>query len=338
MASQGTTAVRGGRVTAGAPLDVLVKCLARADWGVLQGREFNGVRNVLRALADLLPSWSGEGVATVFQISRVCGHCTRWVRVVLHWLEDADLIVWWRGGVFQGTPRPGLIRVNKWRLVELIRAARPVHDACQKAQQERTRARIAKLGRPTLKNRVVRLCRSTHEELATALPFTRKSKRAHDGAAPSPSTLITPIVKEEKSMKYPNINIEDLPKKCRHVSGIPARCPECRALAMRGINEGRNTQPATVQQSGGIHVVASDGKILTNDARPVTVEPFELIQEEIPAKSHAMTVKTDKVALRKELDAYMARKYKNADRARYLNALRMDPYARALHEQIAQYS
>ena len=315
------------RLTAGAPLDVLVKALAKADWGLLQGRSYNGVRNALRALADLLPSAPGEGVATAYQISRVSGHGVRWTRVVLQWLEDYGLIVWQRGGVWAGKPKPGWIRVNKWKLVELIRAARPAHDQATKDQQERTRARLAKLGAPTLKNRVVRLCRSAHGELSSDRPFTRTVKRAQHGAARlvsvSTSTTTTTAVvsgncsKDLEAVNYPTLNPSYLPDHCPHDIAIPIRCPQCRAVALRlkGKDE-RDYQPQKAAFSG----------------TSKTPETFALVSEEIPE----LNPLDKRLALRRRLDDYMNAHYPNANMSTYFHALKDDPYARELNEQLGQ--
>jgi predicted transcriptional regulator len=131
--------------TAHAPTRSLLTSLARAGWGDLGTREHHGTRAVLGALRDLLPFKSGAGMVTVAQIAQAAGYSTRWVATRLEVLEDLGVIVWSRGGVVAGTPRPSFIKVVKTALVELIHAARPMKDAADAARRIATRARIAHL-------------------------------------------------------------------------------------------------------------------------------------------------------------------------------------------------
>lgn len=128
-----------------APLPVLIRQLARAAWGDLGGREWQGVRTTLHALSDSLPDKKAEGTATVPQIAQRAGLSTRWVARCLAALEDLGVIRWQRGGAVEGRPVPSLFRVVKKRLVELIEAARPRQDAADLERRRITNERIKHL-------------------------------------------------------------------------------------------------------------------------------------------------------------------------------------------------
>ncbi|MEV7972856.1 hypothetical protein [Cellulomonas sp. NPDC089187] len=158
-------------LTAHAPLPSLLRALARAGWGELGGREFQGVRTVLRALADSLPDRSAEGSTTIPQVAQRACLSERWTARCLALLEDAGLIVWTRGGVVAGTPVPSAIRVVKAAVLALIDAARPVREAADRARRAETRARLAealRLRRPS-KRPGPRSRRSDHPALSASL-------------------------------------------------------------------------------------------------------------------------------------------------------------------------
>lgn len=152
-------------MTAHAPLPSLVTSLARAGWGDLAGREWQGVRTVLRALVDSLPYRAGQGDVTEPQIAQRAGLSLRWTRRCLHMLEDLGVIVGWRrGGAVLGRPIPSWLRVSKRALLDLIHAARPAREVADAKRRALTLARIAGL-RYVRHNR-----RSAHAALSTGLP------------------------------------------------------------------------------------------------------------------------------------------------------------------------
>lgn len=127
------------------PMTSLLRSLARAGWGTLDGAQARGMRNVLRALADQLPDKAAQGMTTAPQLADASGYSIRWVEHCLRELEAAGLIEWHRGGVYHRKPRPSFIRVIKAKLVDLILAARPDLVERVKARAERTAARLSKL-------------------------------------------------------------------------------------------------------------------------------------------------------------------------------------------------
>lgn len=151
--------------TAHAPLPALVTSLARAGWGDLAGREWQGVRSVLRALVDSLPHRSGEGFVTEPQVAERAGLSLRWTRRCMHLLEDLGVVVdWRRGGVIAGRPAPSWLRLSKRFLLALIEAARPLREAATAARRAQTLHRIAGLAN------VRRNRRSGHAALGAVLP------------------------------------------------------------------------------------------------------------------------------------------------------------------------
>lgn len=148
---------------------VLVGSLARAGWGELGGREWQGVRSVLRAIVDLLPYRSGEGLVTASQVAEAAGLSDRWVRRCMHVLEDAGVIAWHRGGVIDGRPQPSIVRVSKRAVVALIEAARPLREARDTVRRAATLARLRELRTGYVRARARYRRRSSHAEL-TASP------------------------------------------------------------------------------------------------------------------------------------------------------------------------
>lgn len=182
------------RLTAGARLPTILSALGRSGWGPLDGREWQGVRSVLRALGDTLHPRYGRGDTTAWQVSKGAGLSERWTRVCLGWLEDAGLIEWQRGGVLDGRPLAGTIRVVKSALIDVLRAARPAHDQASRDRAARTRLRLARAGIVTIRRQHRR--RSDHAEPGASLP---PSWRGREGHRPIPSTP-TPITDKENTV------------------------------------------------------------------------------------------------------------------------------------------
>lgn len=188
-------------ITAAAPVDMLMRALSTAQWGALDGYEMQGVRSTLRAVADLVHPRYGQATATAWDVKRGAGLSERWTRVCLHWLEDAGIIEWRRGGVHQGVPQPGFIRLIKTALVELIRVARPIKDQCQRDRNARTRQRLARLGIPTIKNKRPHFRSSDHAELSADLTHSRS------GGSPKalPSSTAPDTRKDNTMDKSPHV-------------------------------------------------------------------------------------------------------------------------------------
>lgn len=207
------------------PASSLIRSLARAGWGDLAGRQWQGVRTTLRALVDALPDKSATGETTVNQLANNAGLSERWVRRCLHILEDAGLIKWHRGNIEAGRPRPSVIRINKRRIVDLIRDARPAKAIREALHATATRERLARLRSTWIKNKGARFRRSAHAELSAGLHPLRGGTGA-ERAPESPQTSL-----------HTSAHRQTAPPRCEHgveilqrtATGAPA-CPMCRAL------------------------------------------------------------------------------------------------------------
>ena len=129
-------------LTAGWPLDKLLGALSRAGWDELAGGNMQGVRSTLRALSDLLPHGSATGRTTVSQVADAAGLSVKWAGRCLRVLEECGLIVWTRGQVVAGRPRPGYIKVVKSALVALIQRGRELLPEIQRTRAAETLDRI----------------------------------------------------------------------------------------------------------------------------------------------------------------------------------------------------
>lgn len=160
--------------TAWWPTPSLLRSLSRAGWGPLAGREYQGIRSTLTALANRLPDKSGEGLSTAEQISAAAGLSERWTRRCLNVLEDLGIITWQRGGVINGSPAPSFLTIVKSRLVELISQARGLRTTVETEHRAKTRQRIKDAGlnytiRPGRKKKPARSRGSAHAELSASL-------------------------------------------------------------------------------------------------------------------------------------------------------------------------
>lgn len=178
-------------INAGMPLPRLIQALSAVRWGELGVHSAQGLRAALRGLADILPRLSATGDTTAHQVADRISYGERWTRELLGALEDMGIITWQRGGILDGRPTPGHIRVHKQILVDLIYAARPVHDqrlrdrSRQTAERIRTTLRIRTIRR-TAKTRGGQNPLSNHEELSTALPPFHGEETARQGREPGP--------------------------------------------------------------------------------------------------------------------------------------------------------
>lgn len=163
----------GGQLTAHAHTPTVWRSLARAAFGDLAGREFQGVRATLRALIDLLPDQSGQGLATSAQIGQCSGLSVRWTRRCLHILEDLGIISYRRGGIDRyGKPCPSWFRVHKNVLLKFIHTARPMREEANRIRREITAKRTAGL-RGAFQKR-----RSEHAALSAHLPTPKGEFRS----------------------------------------------------------------------------------------------------------------------------------------------------------------
>lgn len=177
-------------LNASAPLPIILDALARAGWAELDGRAAQGVRSVLRALGALLPHRSATGLVTACQIADAAGLRPRQTRSNLHVLEDAGIIVWTRGGIRDGRPVPGVIKVVKKRLIELLRRARRDLPARLKKRATETARRLT----DTLNARTFRNAAAARTwRRSQTQPGRKRDPLLHAAftATPSPSGEVT---------------------------------------------------------------------------------------------------------------------------------------------------
>lgn len=190
------------------PLPSLMTSLSRAGWGILSAHEHKGSRAVLRALTDLLPHGSAEGLSTAAQVADVAGLSERWARKCLQTLEDLGIIRWNRGGIAYGKPRPSHFRIVKARLASMIKAARPEQTEREATRKVRTEERMKKIKRMFVAS-PKRKRSSLHTEVTTG-PFSLQ------GGTGTVSGPVECIHGTDISKPLPNGS---------------SRCPLCRAKA-----------------------------------------------------------------------------------------------------------
>lgn len=159
-------------------VEALIRSLSHAGWGEeLQGRQWQGVRTTLYALAAQVDSRSGTGLATAEQVADCAGLSARWTRRCLNVLEDLGIIEWVRGGIRAGKTLPSRFCIIKQSLVERIKQARLSHAERVAERKRRNAQRAEQVGNGwrSRKKQDERLRRSCHAELSAKLPPLRES-------------------------------------------------------------------------------------------------------------------------------------------------------------------
>lgn len=154
-------------------------------WGVLEGRAYRGVRDVLRVLCHA--QHSRAVVITARQLATRVGLSTRWTRRCLHVLEALGLVQWTRGHIEEGRPRPGWITVKAGRLAQVVTHAREAARGARARHRRETDERIrTTVRRSTLWPRQHQpRPLSDQAELTASLPLSRgKGAEAPPSASP----------------------------------------------------------------------------------------------------------------------------------------------------------
>ncbi len=165
-------------LTAHAPTRDIVTSLARAGWGDLAGSQHKGTRAMLRALVDLLPYGSGEGLVTAPPLADASGYSERWVRSRLIELERRGLILWRRGGVVAGRCVPSHMRIVKGAVLALIGIARSIKDVAVEARRAVTQRRVEGLAFVLGKRRRPPMRKSLHASSPSRGSLPTTSPRA----------------------------------------------------------------------------------------------------------------------------------------------------------------
>lgn len=176
--------------TAAWPADRLLGTLQRRGWGPDLDDVQPGLRTVLHALVALLPYQSAQGVVTASQVADAAHLSVRWTRHCLGQLEDLGYIVWRRGWLDAGRPRPGMIRIVKARVAEACRKASGWLEEPRRRRRVETAHRVATtLHKDTLRVAKRRKPLSARVELASTLhPLQGKNPA---GFAPADDTQPT---------------------------------------------------------------------------------------------------------------------------------------------------
>ena len=123
----------------------ILAALRRAGWGQLKGAKYRVHRVILDTLVSVSRSQNqdlaGTFTITATQLADQASYSERHVRTALQDLDSWGIITWHRGGIFEGAPKPGWLRINK-TLVDMVHAARPEYDRELNRRRRETRARL----------------------------------------------------------------------------------------------------------------------------------------------------------------------------------------------------
>lgn len=134
------------QLTAHAPVFQILAALRRAGWGQLKGAKYRVHRVILDTLVSVSRSQNqdlaGTFTITATQLADQASYSERHVRTALQELDSWGIITWHRGGIFEGAPKPGWLRINKKTLVDMVHAARPEYDRELNRRRRETRERL----------------------------------------------------------------------------------------------------------------------------------------------------------------------------------------------------
>lgn len=234
---------RGGRIHAGMDITRIMAALSRIGWGPIRGYEFAASRAILialmHAMEDQRSTKSAAAKISAAQLAKRASVSLRHTRRCLQWLEDAGVIEWWRGGIRDGAPTVGLMRIVKARLVEWILAFRSASDAQDRKRNHETRLRIQRY-RLFRNNQRPKAWGVAHEDMTA--PSSSLQEEGARSAAPRPRQTFTPATKtnatkEKASMSTLTLDLKNystlppdefMPLVCGHGPSAPRFCNQCR--------------------------------------------------------------------------------------------------------------
>ena len=132
-------------IGAGAPARRVVDAALDSYLGGLSGRLWATPRALLAVLGRLVDQNTGTVTTTAAQLADRLGCDRRTAAAGLRRLEDLGVITWDRGGVTEGRPAPGVIRLHKAILCALIPLGLAALTAVITARAALTSARLAGL-------------------------------------------------------------------------------------------------------------------------------------------------------------------------------------------------
>lgn len=173
------------KLTAHAPVFQILAALRRAGWGQLKGAKYRVHRVILDTLVSVSRSQNqdlaGTFTITATQLADQASYSERHVRTALQDLDSWGIITWHRGGIFEGAPKPGWLRINKKTLVDMVHAARPEYDRELNRRRRETRKRLEQFRfntfcEPMRKNKPqARAPEKPHNRRKTPNPLTGKT-------------------------------------------------------------------------------------------------------------------------------------------------------------------
>lgn len=201
-------------INARAKLPSILASLDQASWGDLRGREWHGVRAIIRGVCALVDYRTGVGAATAAQIADAAGYSTKSAYRYLPEAEAMGALTWTRGGVVAGRTVPGYFRVSKRWLLQLAASGRVSLAEIRAKRAERRAARVA------------------------GLRFVMPGRRSRRSERVDITSTLSPLTGESstppRGLSFARAGDAGLPE-CDH--GLPRRrmttgeyeCPLCRA-------------------------------------------------------------------------------------------------------------
>lgn len=239
---------RARKLHAGMGLRRILTALSHIGWGPMRGHEFGCSRAILEALSLMMHAAKADYTASIdttrLQIAKRASCDPRTVTRCMAWMEDAGVVEWHRGGIVNGAPRAGVVRVVKRVLVEWVLAYRTASDAEDARRNAETRLRIQRYrlfhnrpkrpeaapsndGSQTAKTRA-----GAHGDTVPTLPAIN-GRGGHAPAAPSNDPSVprkeTPAMKRKNE---PPTYFRYLAPECAHGNPTSERCGQCQYEAI----------------------------------------------------------------------------------------------------------
>lgn len=226
---------KGGRINAGMDIRKILAALSRIGWGPMRGTEFGASRQILTALVHVMEDQKSTLTAscttTSRQLAKRASVSLRHAGRCLHWMEDAGVIEWYRGGIRSGSPTPGMMRIVKKKLVEWILAFRRRSDAEDRKRNAQTRLRLQQY-RIHRNNQTPKPAHNAHVDMMSPHP----SLRDEGASTPAPESSKKNIPSQEENMSALPDSIY-MPLVCTHGAATPKWCNACRSQAWQAQHE-----------------------------------------------------------------------------------------------------
>lgn len=235
------------RITAAAPLSMLVAALSRVQWGPLAGAKNRPAQLILLALGSHAQysglDSAGEITITTHQLADMAGYSDRHLRRWMPVLEGLGLIQWRRGGVIDGKPQPGTLRVCKKLLAQWVRDWTARADAAIEARRIKTLARLK--GLRLLRIPPYRPRWKAHADTLASPPPSTRGEQGDSAPRPlPPAGDSTPEKKENPDMLAYEPYLAVLCNHGTNPHADPTRCNRCRYEAIQRHQEAKKQEAA----------------------------------------------------------------------------------------------